>query len=571
MCYCSGSQFVCLVLISLVMRSVFVCLLCFLSSVFTLHAQEELGMLWRISNESIEYDSYVFGTIHVKDKRVFNFNDSVLVLLDQSEGFAMEVRMDELMSGDLMKAMTYPEGKSLKTELSQENYARVANTVMRMKGLKLDDYVQYRPLPLLSLVSAPDVDQGEQAPYIVDEYLFERAKNAGKELFSIEKVETQLELFRSFGEEELMITIDELEANEDANNELLEEMIVAYSEGRLESLSTILKEQESEEMEAFYQQLFGDRNKDMAIRITEIIQNKSVFVAIGAGHLLGKGGVLALLEKEGYLVKPIQATRSGAVDFHDEESMIEEPFLIDFPEEPIKNIQHLNTEVGTMDIVTYVLEGASFGSVDNKLYTLGYVKYPEGISETIKTQENFNDMYDAAVAQSAAAVGGKVVSQENSVLLGFPARKSIVSIGDDKKMEMEVWYVLVNNCMYFLQVGYDQLEVNSDEKNRFFNSFDLKKTTTEELEEAFDQRVEQESVKMGYLQAGYFSTQKNADFRVDQLKELGVSSSVIKDGAVGFRVIISEGSILSLQHFLDEKAQIGLDWPGDDVPIIKVN
>jgi uncharacterized protein YbaP (TraB family) len=43
----------------------------------------------------------------------------------------------------------------------------------------------------------------------------------------------------------------------------------------------------------------------MADKIAEIISKKSLFAAIGAGHLGGKKGVLYLLKKKGFLLKPI--------------------------------------------------------------------------------------------------------------------------------------------------------------------------------------------------------------------------------------------------------------------------
>jgi uncharacterized protein YbaP (TraB family) len=43
----------------------------------------------------------------------------------------------------------------------------------------------------------------------------------------------------------------------------------------------------------------------MAERILEIDASQPVFAAVGAAHLAGKYGVLALLKRQGYRVTPV--------------------------------------------------------------------------------------------------------------------------------------------------------------------------------------------------------------------------------------------------------------------------
>ena len=51
--------------------------------------------------------------------------------------------------------------------------------------------------------------------------------------------------------------------------------------------------------------LLNDRNKKWVKELKEIMKNESVFVAVGAGHLTGKYGLISLLKKEGYTVEPL--------------------------------------------------------------------------------------------------------------------------------------------------------------------------------------------------------------------------------------------------------------------------
>jgi len=41
-------------------------------------------------------------------------------------------------------------------------------------------------------------------------------------------------------------------------------------------------------------------------KLKDILNHKSIFIAVGAMHLVGEHGVIELLKKEGYTVKPLQ-------------------------------------------------------------------------------------------------------------------------------------------------------------------------------------------------------------------------------------------------------------------------
>jgi uncharacterized protein len=52
--------------------------------------------------------------------------------------------------------------------------------------------------------------------------------------------------------------------------------------------------------------LLKNRNKNWVKQLKQIMENKSVFVAVGAGHLVGNDGLISLLKKAGYNVVPLE-------------------------------------------------------------------------------------------------------------------------------------------------------------------------------------------------------------------------------------------------------------------------
>ena len=54
-------------------------------------------LLWRISGNGLSKPSYLYGTMHLQDKRLFNFSDSTYAAIEKTEGLALEVNFNELI------------------------------------------------------------------------------------------------------------------------------------------------------------------------------------------------------------------------------------------------------------------------------------------------------------------------------------------------------------------------------------------------------------------------------------------------------------------------------------------
>ena len=81
-------------------------------------------------------------------------------------------------------------------------------------------------------------------------------------------------------------------------------MITVYKTQRLTEIEALFKDTEFG-MEDHQDILLNDRNKNWVVQLKTIMKSEVVFVAVGAGHLVGKEGLISLLRKEGYTIKPI--------------------------------------------------------------------------------------------------------------------------------------------------------------------------------------------------------------------------------------------------------------------------
>ena len=71
--------------------------LVFLCTSFLLSAQQlPKTVLWRITGKGLSKPSYLFGTMHLNDQRLFNFGDSVYRAIERTEGLAIELSPDDI-------------------------------------------------------------------------------------------------------------------------------------------------------------------------------------------------------------------------------------------------------------------------------------------------------------------------------------------------------------------------------------------------------------------------------------------------------------------------------------------
>ncbi len=81
-------------------------------------------------------------------------------------------------------------------------------------------------------------------------------------------------------------------------------MYQQYSQQDINALADTAKDATASET-SFLNRLLEPRNRLWIPRIKKAMQDKSTFFGVGAAHLGGENGLISLLEKEGYKVRPV--------------------------------------------------------------------------------------------------------------------------------------------------------------------------------------------------------------------------------------------------------------------------
>jgi uncharacterized protein YbaP (TraB family) len=254
------------------------------------------SLLWKITGNTLSSPSYLYGTIHIKDKRVFEWQEAVYARLGECSNYAGEL---DLNMENIMKAAGYmllPEGQTLHDRFSAEEYDLVKDAVKSCSGYELALLDKLKPISLVALCFS--VKSAEELEATVDELLYKKAVEGGKQIIGLETVEEQVVLLDKIPDSYVLEYFRNLDEQEKEFNNLIR----FYRNADLDSLWLMMQDEESGSM--LNDEMIRVRNHRMTERILPLIRKQSTFIAIGSGHLPGNEGIIALLRNEGYVVEP---------------------------------------------------------------------------------------------------------------------------------------------------------------------------------------------------------------------------------------------------------------------------
>jgi uncharacterized protein YbaP (TraB family) len=274
---------------------------------FSLQSQKNT-LLWEVSGNGLEKPSYLFGTIHLQDKRVFCFSDSMLIAFDKSDILALEIVMDfSDPKAIIEKIMIKDESKSLKNLLTKQQYKKVKKAVSKNLDVTMV-LMMDKILPVLIAAELMSSQTHKDEKYPMDLYLQKQAEKKEKKLFSLESIDSQYAVLDKISienqKEELLAVVDSMEVYK----QITDSMITLYQQQNIEALYCITNNYNSSFDEAWQEKLLDKRNVAMVTKLKEKMKEGSVFVAVGAGHLPGATGLIFLLKAQGYTVRPVYST-----------------------------------------------------------------------------------------------------------------------------------------------------------------------------------------------------------------------------------------------------------------------
>ena len=265
------------------------------------------SLLWEITGKGLTKPSYLFGTMHVSSKIAFHLSDSFYIGIKNADVVALETN-PATWQDDMSK---YDMGEG--AYFGMNRFSSYPSDYFTINSLK---FFQYDKLIAMGLHSNPAVINSflyrsyemasdfEEDTYL-DLYIFQIGKKLGKQVSGVEDFDESMRLMKEAyadAAKEKNPKRKSFDYDEDFSTAKLQE---AYRTGNLDLLDTI--NQVNSHSVAFDEKFLYKRNEIQAAGIDSILRTKkSLFVGVGAAHLPGQRGVIEMLRKMGYQLRPIK-------------------------------------------------------------------------------------------------------------------------------------------------------------------------------------------------------------------------------------------------------------------------
>jgi uncharacterized protein len=269
---------------------------------------DQKSFLWKIRSGGATV--YLLGSIHFLKRDVYPLQETIENSYESSDTLVVEANINEINKLDLTKFTSrafYQGDDHIERHVSPETY-RLIKQESETLGFPGELIRMQKPWFLaLALQAMELVKLGYDPQYGVDFHFLAKAEGK-KRILELESVEEQINLLSGFSESEqelfLLYTLKNLRAMDGQ----VETLVRAWASGDAQAIESMLSDSALQDraIAPILRKLFDDRNLKMCSRIESYLNSTgSYFVIVGAGHLVGKGGIIELIKGKGYVIEQL--------------------------------------------------------------------------------------------------------------------------------------------------------------------------------------------------------------------------------------------------------------------------
>ncbi len=263
-------------------------------------APKEKTLLWEISGKGITKPSWLFGTIHLMCTDELKMPKVVEAKFNTASKLFLEIDMDDPnMMKDMLSGMQMKDSSTLEN-LMGKKFDSVSTIFQNTTGMPLRMLNTAKPFLLISMLY-PSILQCTPVSW---ESVFQKmAKEKGMEIEGLEKLEDQMKIFDKIPYKLQSDILVKMLLNIDSSKKEFDTMLDVYKHKDINQLNVLTNKEE--DFGEYTDILLDDRNHNWIPVIGEQAKKMPTFFAFGAGHLGGEKGVINLLRKAGFTVKPV--------------------------------------------------------------------------------------------------------------------------------------------------------------------------------------------------------------------------------------------------------------------------
>ncbi|MBS0234266.1 MAG: TraB/GumN family protein [Proteobacteria bacterium] len=275
------------------------------------------AMLWKIEKPGTPA-SYLFGTMHLSDPRIATLSPTVKDAIAHSTSVALEVAdlSDKAVAAAMAKTASliiYTNGESLKSALTADEYKDVQQTVAKA-GMPGELAATMKPWLVSMLLATSDCERKQLAAgkTVLDLQVAAEAQKHGIAIKGLETIEDQLNALASIPDDQqiamLKVGLKFIERADD----MTETLVQMYTKRQIGAAMPFQLALAAESgispsvFDGFKKSLLINRNARMRDAALPLLDEGKAFIAVGALHLPGPTGLVALLRQSGFTVTPVE-------------------------------------------------------------------------------------------------------------------------------------------------------------------------------------------------------------------------------------------------------------------------
>src|SRR5687767_2586263 len=97
------------------------------------------SLLWRITGNGLQKPSYLYGTVHLRNKQLFNFGDSLYKSLENVDAFAMELDPEEMSSAVVDQLQKNERKVFLRDRLNKSDFDKLKKRLKKEYNINAGD------------------------------------------------------------------------------------------------------------------------------------------------------------------------------------------------------------------------------------------------------------------------------------------------------------------------------------------------------------------------------------------------------------------------------------------------
>lgn len=405
------------------------------------------SFLWEISGKGLTKPSYLLGSVHLKDRRLINSNDSIFIAIANTDALALEIHPDTLYK-EIWEIRFNKQSSSKKIELTDEQKKEFEHRYQKAYGVVPDSQQMNSP-HIVKYFMNPNHDKPDDIAAVLDAYLYGLAKSQRKHIIGLEPMEHQLETTAN----ELV----QLRSKKDSTNyyKHFEQLMQLYSAGNLDGVWKIISPYiDREEMQS--------RNNTMLKNIIAQFDKGTVCAVVGASHLPGDLGLIHLLMNKGYRLRPVKTKKTNLaakykIDYGTMEWGLHKDSIYGYAVSLPKGYVHKTSTIGGTSMM--------YGDLSTETELVISATFI-GELHGLTTKDFFTKEYERRSAKSKHPI----VSQQFLEKDGAKGMQ-VVTSHNNMLTKWEFW--LKNNTLYSLLAFTSSGQLDAYLSDHFFNGFEI--------------------------------------------------------------------------------------------------